>query len=276
MKIFLQVKKLHDIEDLAFSGKQARLVKGALTGRANTQGKKPSRLAMTPDVMWLLKTKLAKSLIPLVKKRLLWAVACVLFVGSLRSGETLPSNKSVFVKGSTLLNKHVSQERNEIGGRTRKFLKLYLEAPKEDRAGRGVEVELFETNNFFCPLAAMEKWKQSSRLSHSAELPVFRLEDGSGYTARDLNSDLKALLSGAADYTNGRISAHSFRAGITSTMARLGYSREMIGLQGRWRSEAYLNYCKLGRINRLHDQAKLMEDMAETAQKWISGGVLVH
>ena len=30
------------------------------------------------------------------------------------------------------------------------------------------------------------------------------------------------------------------------------------------------------RINRLNDQARLREDMANTAQKWISGGVLVH
>ena len=90
------------------------MVKRALIGPANTQGTRPSRLAMTPDVMWLLKTKLAKATIPLVKKRLLW-----------------------------------------------------------------------------------------------------------------------------------------------------------------W-SEAFLNYCKLGRGNRLNDQAKLMEDMANTAQKWISGGILVH
>ena len=252
------------------------MVKRALIGRANTQGTRPSRLAMTPDVMWLLKTKLAKVTIPLVKKRLLWAVACTLFVGSLRSGETLPSNKSVFVKGATLLNKHVSNERKEINGKMKKFIKLYLEAPKEDRAGRGVEVELFETGNFFCPLSAIEKWKQSSKLRHQADLPVFRVEDGSGYTARELNIDLKALLQDEVDYTNGRISSHSFRAGITTTMGKLGYSRELISLQGRWRSEAFLNYCKLGRANRLNDQAKLMEDMANTAQKWISGGILVH
>ena len=270
------MKKLHDIKELKFPNGQAQLVKRAITGRANTQGKKPSRLAMTPDVMWLLKTKLAKAAIPLVKKRLLWAVACTLFVGSLRSGETLPANKSVFVKGATLLNKHVSLERKEINGRMRNFIKLYLEAPKEDKAGRGVEIELFETSNFFCPMAALRKWKQSSKLSHHLELPVFRLEDGSGYTARELNADLRTLLQDEIDYTEGRVSSHSFRAGITSTMARLGYSREMIGLQGRWRSEAFLHYCKLGRANRLQDQAKLMEDMANTAQKWISGGVLVH
>ena len=50
----------------------------------------------------------------------------------------------------------------------------------------------------------------------------------------------------------------------------------MIGLQGRWRSDAYLRYCKLGRANCLEDQLELMKNMADTAQKWISGGVLVH
>ena len=273
---FLQVKKLHDIQDVEWTSRQSKMAKKAIAGRANIQEKKASRLAMTPDVMWLLKTKLAKAVIPLVKKRLIWAVACTLFVGSLRSGETLPSNKTVFVKDATLLNKHVTSESKNIEGQSRKFLKLFLEAPKEDRTGRGVEVELFEINNFFCPVTAWNKWRNSSKLAHQPNLPVFRLEDGSGYTAKELNSDLKALLEDEVDYSNGRVSSHSFRAGITSTMARLGYSKEMIGLQGRWRSEAYLNYCKLGRINRLNDQARLMEDMASAATAWISGGILVH
>ena len=252
------------------------MVRKALKGRGNIQEKRPSRLAMTPDIMWLLKNKLAKSRLSLVKKRLIWAAACTLFVGSLRSGETLPSNKLVFVKGATLLNKHISKETRYINGSNRSFLRLFLEAPKEDRTGRGVEVELFETVNFFCPVTALQKWKEASSLSHLPDLPVFRLEDGAGYTARELNIDLKHLLEGEIDYSAGRTSTHSFRAGITTTMARLGYSKEMISLQGRWRSDAYLNYCKLGRTNRLQDQARLMDDMASTASSWISGGILVH
>ena len=59
-------------------------------GRANTQERRAARLAMTPDILWLLKQKLAKAKMPVVKKRLLWATATFLFVGSLRSGEVLP------------------------------------------------------------------------------------------------------------------------------------------------------------------------------------------
>ena len=290
----MQVKKLHEIEEVPFPNcQQAKMVRRALAGRANTQEVKPTRLAVTPDIMWLIKTNLARATMPLQKKRLMWAVACTLFIGSLRAGEILTSNTSVFVKGATLLNKHVRWETKEVGGKRRNFIKLHLEAPKEDKTRRGVEVELYKLENFFCPVTAMAKWKQGSALQHQDDLPVFRREDGMGYSASELNHDIKNLLMGEIDYSNGRISSHSFRAGITTTMARLGYSKvscekrykyrnktnfsqEMIGLQGRWRSEAYLRYCKLGRANRLSDQVKLMEDMATTAQKWISGGVLVH
>ena len=59
-------------------------------------------------------------------------------------------------------------------------------------------------------------------------------------------------------------------------MARLGYSADMISVQGRWASEAYLKYCKLGRANRLQDQLDLMTKMTEVSTTWISGGVLVR
>ena len=156
------MKKLHDIEEAAWPTLGSHMVRKALKGRGNIQEKRPSRLAMTPDIMWLLKNKLAKSRLSLVKKRLIWAAACTLFVGSLRSGETLPSNKLVFVKGATLLNKHISKETRYIDGSNRSFLRLFLEAPKEDRTGRGVEVELFETVNFFCPVTALQKWKKAT------------------------------------------------------------------------------------------------------------------
>ena len=269
------------------------MVKKALTGRGNTQEVRPSRLAITPDVLYLIKTKLSKAKIPLTKKRLIWAVASILFIGSLRVGEILAPSAAIYVRGNSLLNKHVEHLTRTVGGEERNFLKLFLESPKEDKARRGVHVELFSLGNFFCPVEAYTKWKLSSKVTHGPEDPVFRREDGLCYTAKEFNADLKRLLESEIDYSNGRISSHSFRAGITTTMARLGYSKvgnrdrnklkltkspmqEMIGLQGRWRSDAYLRYCKLGRANRLEDQLELMKNMADTAQKWISGGVLVH
>ena len=107
-------------------------------GRANTQERRAARLAMTPDILWLLKQKLAKAKMPVVKKRLLWATATFLFVGSLRSGEVLPSNKELFVRDATLLNKNVSLETRKIEKEEVTMLKIRLESPKEDRKRQGV------------------------------------------------------------------------------------------------------------------------------------------
>ena len=231
---------------------------------------------MTPDILHLLKTKLAMANMNLQRKRLVWAVATFLFVGSLRSGEVLPSNKSVFVKGSTLLNRNVQRVSKEVEGDKVQLLQVMLESPKEDKYGKGVEVELFRIpDSFFCPVTAWRIWRKNSKLSHDDDLPVFRLEDGTGYTQRELNADLRKLLESEIDYEGRKITAHSFRAGITTIMARLGYSQEMISLQGRWKSDAYLAYCKLGRANRLQDQWSLMKEMTRVSTTMISGGVLV-
>ena len=50
-------------------------------------------------------------------------------------------------------------------------------------------------------------------------------------------------------------------------MARLGYGEEMIQLQGRWVSQAYLRYCKRGRVNRLEDQLNLFSTLASAASE---------
>ena len=54
-KYVLQVKKLHEVDCVPWQAKRTSMAAKALVGRARTQGEIPSRLAMTPDVMWLLK-----------------------------------------------------------------------------------------------------------------------------------------------------------------------------------------------------------------------------
>ena len=53
------------------------------------------------------------------------------------------------------------------------------------------------------------------------------------------------------------IRSHSFRAGVPTLMARVYYSDAEIQRQGRWRSSAFVSYCKLGRHNRWADQLDL-------------------
>ena len=64
------------------------------------------------------------------------------------------------------------------------------------------------------------------------------------------------------NYMEGYIASHSFRAGMVSVMARLGYSEEQIKIQGRWSSDAFRRYLKLGRGERLESQFELAQKIA--------------
>ena len=77
----IKVQKLHETENLDCTAKLTPTVKKAVVEWGKTQEKRPSRLVMTPDIMYQLKEQMMKARMPLVKKRLLWCVATTLFVG---------------------------------------------------------------------------------------------------------------------------------------------------------------------------------------------------
>ena len=47
-----------------------------------------------------------------------------------------------------------------------------------------------------------------------------------------------------------QVKNHSFRAGVASLMAALGYKEDDIMASGRWRSDAFMAYTKLPRLHR--------------------------
>ena len=130
-------------------------------------------------------------------------------------------------------------------------MKIWLKSPKELRKGTGIAVEIFPTNNYLCPIRAFDKWRKVSKITKTGAKPVFRHEDGSNYTGKEFNLDLKKLLGKHLDYRKGKILSHSFRAGLATMMAQNGYSDEEIMRTGRWNSSAFLAYCKLGRVRRM-------------------------
>ena len=261
-----KIKKLHQMNGLAWQAGSAILVKAALKGRHNTQPKEKVRLPITPATLLLLKHKIKQAKWSLVKRRLVWAVATTLFVGSFRVSEVLAAHSHSHIRDCTLINENISEHSENIAGAERRFLKVRLNNPKEDRNRQGAEVELFELPDlFFDPVYAFRKWRAESSLEVEASQPVFRWETGANVTPKEFNSILKTLLSDSIEYEDGKITSHSFRAGVTTTMARLGYGEELIQLQGRWLSQAYLRYCKKGRTNRLEDQYRIFSSLASAA-----------
>ena len=261
-----RIRKLHTINGFNSVGSSA-ISRAAITGRQRTQAKPKSKIPVTPAVMMTLLHRLREKKWPAVKKQLIWAIASCLFVGAFRIGEILAFKSNRHVKGSTLLGSDVSRDTANIEGKPRKFIRVRLSNPKEDKAKKGAEVELFNLDGiFFNPVFAFDRWLERSRLELEENAPVFRWEDGSNVTPAEFNSLLRELLNRDLKYDEA-ITAHSFRAGVTSTMARLGYGEEAIKLQGRWKSDAFLRYTKLGRTSRLRDQFMLFTSLARDAER---------
>ena len=98
--------------------------------------------------------------------------------------------------------------------------------PKE-RIGKDTvaQVELLPNSSFFCPVRAMREFMRDSK-PLGKQYPVF--SDGcSLLTGQRVNTMLRKLLKEHVDYDSAQILGHSFRAGVTSALARVGASKEV-------------------------------------------------
>ena len=242
-----------DIIKAIIDGKaQSEKIKARLEGKAE-------RLAVTPATLKLLKHELKKCNWSLAKKRLTWLICTLAFNGSFRIGELLSTDQNQFDPQTCLFGKDVSVENWLQGSENTKLLKIWLKSPKELKFGKGIMVEVFKTKNELCPVAAYEKWRNISKVAKTSTKPAFRLENGLLYTGKQFNSDLQKLLGKHIDYKQTKILSHSFRAGLATAMAKLGYSDEEICKIGRWNSTAFVAYVKTARIKRM----KIAREMAK-------------
>ena len=88
--------------------------------------------------------------------------------------------------------------------------------------------------------------------------PAFRVEGGMCYEKAQLNKDLKTMLGPWIRY-GGKISSHSFRAGLASALARGGVNDAEIKSMGRWTSEAFKRYVLLPRLTRCRMAKNVMK-----------------
>ena len=218
---------------------------------------KGKRIAVTVPVMKLLKRRIRKMEWSEARKRLVWAVSCICWNGSFRIHEILSKKRKEFDPLCTLLEKDVKLKLLEVEGMKEWVLNIYLKTQKQQRIGNGTNVEIFGNDSFMCPIKAIKYWLQTSTLQKSSGLPIFRTENGECYTGADFNTDLIKLTSGYLEI--GKLRAHSFRSGVATEMARNGFTDEEIKRQGRWSSQAYLNYIKLNRLQRIKISRHLIQ-----------------
>ena len=257
------IRSIHLDMNLVMEELNWKLLKDVIKGHANLSDPSPSRIPMTPELLFFLKTKLSKSAYCVADRRLIWVLCTAMFMGCFRVGELLSPTIKRFCPDTTLLGKDISWEKVKVGNSSVEMLKFKIKCPKETRGSSVVEVEIFDMGTcFYDCVSAWKKWRQSSSLPLSDDLPVFRRENGNLFTPNHLNSVLKDLLKDRVIYTEGVVATHCFRGGLVSCMARLGYNKEDIQRQGRWSSDSYKSYLKLGRSTRIEEQWALSNKIA--------------
>ena len=120
---------------------------------------------------------------------------------------------------------------------------------RNGKTSKGAEelVTVYATYDACCPVSAVKKLQVLNKdLPNDA--PAFCSKQGKNFTCKRLNVILELLTSDHFD--SGKISNHSFRAGLISYFARLGHSEIDLKTIGRWSSRAYQHYIKLGRAKR--------------------------
>ena len=262
---FSGIRNAHKRSCLEPKGLDSTLVKTMLKGKANTEEPRKQKIAMTPGLLLELKRFIIKCNLPLEDKMLIWAMATLMYSGSLRGGEIMGEEDDEFDPRNILMEEDVRIKVMKTGeGRRTKLVSCIIKNPKELPGTINLEIEMFKTEGKFCPVAAVEKLRRNR--TGNKNKPFMTRKNGKIVTKKWLNGFLKKALAKMVDYENETVSSHSFRSGVATAMARCGYSDEEIQRQGRWRSEAFLKYIRLGRSQRLEQQRTLAEKMAQIAE----------
>jgi len=256
------IRKLHEIRGLEEPKLRSGLVSQIIKGKKNEEAVKKrnlddkGRLPVTLTIMKILKETIRKADLELDDKLLLWAVSTVAFHGSFRIHEILSRSEIEYDPDFTLLGNDakVKTFKNDKG-QEGKVLHFSVKNPKEDKIGRVVIVDVYETGGPTCPVKAFCRWIDRRRPEGNKIL--FRRKDGTPLTGRKFNMYLRQLLGPHIDYKKGKITAHSFRSGIPSLLGQLGHTEDDIKAVGRWSSRSFEHYLKLPRASRADIAQKL-------------------
>lgn len=214
------------------------------------------RLPVTNLVLKLIKKNILKMStvgFPGEEKLLVWASSTILWNGSFRVHEILSRNQMEMDPLTSLLWGDLRTREVKIDNSILTALSFRIKSPKIDRVGTGDFVELYETRLYNCPVKAFNKWRKASSVPEHPELPIFRTAVDVCYTGRKLNERLAQLtVELSSKIKGGKVTSHSFRAGVASEMCKAGYSEQDIQAVGRWAtgSAAYKAYCKLPMTHR--------------------------
>jgi hypothetical protein len=241
------LRQLHVVRGMEPPGHlRGSLVKLVVKGKKNEdalkkrRGEGRRRVAVTENIMLLLKEKIRTADWGPADKLLCWVVCTTAFAGAFRIHEILCRLEATFDPDFELLTEDVVIRADSIS--------FTLKCPKEQKLAAPTVVDVFANGGPLCPVNAFKKWQLVS--CSEKGLPMFRWADGTPLTGKKFNDVLASLLDGEMDKKSHRVTTHSFRSGIASMMAARGFKEDDIKAIGRWSSRAYEVYVKHPRTRR--------------------------
>ena len=129
-----------------------------------------------------------------------------------------------------------------------------IKSPKEDRVGKDMCLEIFGNNTFLCPVRALNKYlSERTKVDRSSQdLPFFLKRNSNCLSDKDFNIILSELTADVTENSSSIVRSHSLRACVPSELAKKGVDPHHIQGVGRWSSDAWKDYCKLGRKKRMN------------------------
>ena len=165
-------------------------------------------MPITPEQMKLIKENLRKSKIKKEDKLLVWAVATIMYTGSLRGSEIMGLKEGEFEEDKMLLNKNIKIHEVCMNGGMVKMILATIKNPMEMKGKGNVNVEMFKQKTWLCPVKALEMLRRER--TEEVESPFARRSNGKLLTIRLFNQLLQTLLRDHLEYEEGTISSHSF------------------------------------------------------------------
>ena len=241
------IETVHKLKNLCVKNFDNFLISAVIKGAENLRFSncvmKPHRLAMSIQILKLLGHEISSSDWSINSKCVCWSACCVAFFGSLRLGEMLSNSERNFDPSCILRWEDVKF----IG--TESIL-LHIRLPKS-RAQEGEFVDIFEYPKAgLCPVKLLKNLLVQAKNSDSFKCsdPVFMFNSGLLLSMDKFNSTIRSLLSCHLGEESRLISAHSFRAGIPSIVAKfpdIASDQEVMGW-GRWKSgNSHRRYTRL-------------------------------
>ena len=207
------------------------------------------KLPVTPKTLILIKKDLKMSKMGKREQLLIWSACTLLFFGAFRGGEILAQREKSFDPATTLLNKDISLKTIMVKEEKIQILQVKLKLEKTNKTGRANIVDVYAANNSTCPVAA---WKKLTNTAHSdPNLPAYMADPSTAFTCKRLSKYLADFNKKYFNFPGRSLSTHCFRAGMASTLAKIGYSDEEIKKTGRWSSKAFQEYIRLPRTQRV-------------------------